>query len=138
MLGDDAVRFTTRLGKTLFFPVLGMNELRDLSPAFDRLTFAECTRRYALLARAPENPSPPSQIRSISSCKYGWPARLGKVEFWLAHRDDIGALLSTCEETLRAIDKRRGSGTTRVYQSRIWRKSRSPPSRTIKVTLSGW
>ena len=48
MLADDPARFIRRLGRTLAFPVLGMAELRGLSPAFDRLTFADCMRRSCI------------------------------------------------------------------------------------------
>jgi general secretion pathway protein E len=104
MLSDDPVQFTSRLGRTLSFPVLGMNELRELPPSFDRLTFADCTRRHCIAStqagRSIAIISDPFDIE----LQVWMAARLGKAEFWLAHRDDIAAHLSTCEETLRAID----------------------------------
>jgi general secretion pathway protein E len=103
LLSEDAVVFTGRLGRTLSIPVLTMSELRELAPLFDQLTFADCVRRCCIVSR------PNASAVAVISDPFDldlqiWiTARVGAVVFHLGHRDDISALLSSCEDSLRAI-----------------------------------
>jgi general secretion pathway protein E len=103
MLSEDAALFTGRLGRTLSMPVLTMSELRELAPSFDHLTFADCVRRCCIVSQ--RNASPIAVISDPFDLELQiWiSARMGAVLFYIAHRDDISALLSSCEDTLRAI-----------------------------------
>jgi general secretion pathway protein E len=119
MLGEESPSFIRRLGRTLSFPVLGMSDLRGVSPAFDRLSFAECARRHCIASNGSERPmaiiSDPFDLELQS-----WiAARLGPPDFRLSHRKDIAAFLSNCEETLRAIDGTNGGDDAHVSVAKL-------------------
>ena len=93
------------LGLLLRMPVLNMNELRTLSPAFDQLPFSEAMQREcALFSKAGtyvlalSNPFVP-QIRSWIDERFD----MG-VEVYLVHPSDLTAFFSQQEATMRAMD----------------------------------
>ena len=103
MLGENAQSFIARLGLTLSVPVLGMAELRGISPDFRNITFAECSRR-GFFVRQRDNITTAIVSDPFDVELQVWiTARQGPIELWLAHRDDVAALLNSSEETLRAI-----------------------------------
>jgi len=119
MLSEDSVMFTRRLGKTLSFPVLEMHELRSLSPAFDRVAFPDCVRRHCIATTRSEKPIAIIHDPFDLELQTWMTARLGAPEFCLAHREDIAALLSSCEETLRAIDNAGGKDAADVTIAKL-------------------
>lgn len=104
MLGADPDTFIAHLGRTFTLPVFSMTELRAITPAFDRITFADCMRRNVIVVA--QEPIPLAVVTDPFNLDLQvWiAARLGPVDFRLAHHDDVAAFLSSCEETLRAID----------------------------------
>jgi general secretion pathway protein E len=102
-LGPDA--FAAELGAAFRMPVLRMDDLRRLAPAFDVVPFGECSQKGCVLLRAEESlllatddPFSPEQA--------AWAAeRLRQPFTWrLVHRGDLVAFLASHEETLRALD----------------------------------
>jgi general secretion pathway protein E len=93
------------LGQLLRMPVLNMDELRTLSPAFDLLPFSEATQRECALLRkanlyllAISNPFNP-HIQSWIDDRFDM-----SVEVHLVHPSDLTAFLSQQETTMRAMD----------------------------------
>ena len=93
------------LGQLLRMPVLNMDELRALSPAFDLLPFSEATQRECALLRkeslyllAISNPFNP-HIQSWIDDRFDM-----SVEVHLVHPSDLTAFLSQQETTMRAMD----------------------------------
>lgn len=93
------------LALLLRMPVLNMNELRTLSPAFDRLSFSEAVQRECALfikddkyILALSNPFVP-QIQSWIDERFD----MG-VEVYLVHPSDLTAFFSQQETTMRAMD----------------------------------
>ena len=93
------------LGLLLRMPVLNMNELRMLSPAFDQLPFSEAMQREcALFSKADKfilalsNPFAP-QMQSWIDERFD----MG-VEVYLVHPSNLAAFFSQQETTMRAMD----------------------------------
>ena len=93
------------LGLLLRMPVLNMNELRTLSPAFDQLPFSEAVQREcALFSKADKfilalsNPFVP-QMQSWIDERFD----MG-VEVYLVHPSYLTAFFSQQETTMRAMD----------------------------------
>lgn len=103
-LGEPAARFVARLGLTLEYPVLEMNALHDVQPAFELMPYADCVRRRIVVARQDQHliavVSDPFDLRLRAYIE----ARLGSVRWHLAHRDDLAAYLAMQEEILKAVD----------------------------------
>jgi general secretion pathway protein E len=107
-LGAD--EFTARLGATLRLPVLRMDALRRVFPAFDVLPFSEGSQRGCVLVRDDagglvlviDDPFQP-ELRAWADERI--PDAIG----WaLVHRGDLVAFLASHEEMLRALDTVRG------------------------------
>jgi general secretion pathway protein E len=93
------------LGHLLRMPILNMNELRTLSPAFDQLPFSEAVQREcALFSKADKfilalsNPFVP-QMQSWIDERFD----MG-VEVYLVHPSNLTAFFSQQETTMRAMD----------------------------------
>ena len=93
------------LGHLLRMPILNMNELRTLSPAFDHLPFSEAVQREcALFSKADKfilalsNPFTP-QMQSWIDERFD----MG-VEVYLVHPSNLAAFFSQQETTMRAMD----------------------------------
>ncbi|NUT60843.1 GspE/PulE family protein [Herbaspirillum sp. C9C3] len=104
-LGLSAHQFIQRLGVSLHYRVLNMEDLYRLAPAFDLLSFPESLHRNCLLARDDD--------RII--CVLGDPFDLAQqtwlesrsaqaMEWCLAHKNDLAAFFAVHEDSLRAID----------------------------------
>jgi len=105
-LALDPDAFTARLGATLRVAVLGMDELRGASPAFDLLPFSECAQRGCALLRAPDGALLLATDDPFSAELAAWAEeRIAPPFAWrLVHRGDLVAFLAGHEETLRALD----------------------------------
>ena len=99
-------QFTEVLGATMHFPVLGMDALHRLEPAFDVITFGESVEHDCLALRNAED-----QLLVV----FGDPFETGlqawveehvqqHFEWYLAHSSDIAAYLTRHEESMRAMD----------------------------------
>jgi len=93
------------LGHLLRMPILNMNELRTLSPAFDQLPFSEAVQREcALFSKADKfilalsNPFTP-QMQSWIDERFDM-----DVEVYLVHPSNLAAFFSQQETTMRAMD----------------------------------
>ncbi|HEX6298770.1 MAG TPA: ATPase, T2SS/T4P/T4SS family, partial [Burkholderiales bacterium] len=111
-LGLDADAFTARLAQTLRLEPLGMQELRDLAPAFDLLPFAECAQRGCVLLRG-EGGLLLAFDDPFSAELQAWAEeRIAEPFAWrIAHRGDLVAFLAAHEESLRALDEVRAGAT---------------------------
>ena len=114
--------FTLALGKTLRYPVVGMDELHRLEPAFDLLPFTEAVQKQSVAFRAPDG-------KLILVCGdpflhglQSWAEdRMPAAFTWaLAHHADVAAYLARHEESMRAmenvltLDKREATSATGV------------------------
>jgi len=112
--------FAAELGAAFRMPVLRMEELRRLAPAFDVVAFSECSQKGCALLRgedgalllATDDPFAPEQA--------AWAAeRLRQPFAWrLVHRGDLVAFLASHEETLRALDTVRAGAAVAGDESR--------------------
>ncbi len=111
-LALDPDVFVMRLGATLRIPVMRMEALRNASPAFDVLPFAECSQRGCALLRDGQASLPHGQALLLAADDpfsgelHSWAEeRIQRPFAWrLVHRGDLVAFLSSHEETLRALD----------------------------------
>ncbi|WP_428423371.1 GspE/PulE family protein [Methylibium sp.] len=97
------------LGQALHYPVLGIQALDALEPAFDRLPYTESLTRGCLVLR--EGPHGGEDLLVVIADPFddallAWcDERLTGVRRWaLAHAGDIAAYLARHEESMRAID----------------------------------
>jgi general secretion pathway protein E len=104
-LGLEPDVFTARLGTTLRLPVLRMEALRQAAPAFDLVSFSECSRRGCALLKATEELWLATDD-PFSSDLQAWAEECVSVPFsWcLVHPGDLVAFLASHEQTLRALD----------------------------------
>ncbi len=105
-LGLSAVAFVSALAHSLHYTPLSMNELHQLTPAFDVLTFKDTLTHRCLALRDNSN-----QLILVFSDPFNhdlqaWAEEVISLPFhWqLAHHSDIDAYLARHEETLRAMD----------------------------------
>ena len=106
MRGEPPASFVAALGATLGRPVMHMDELRDLAPAFDLLPFKEMLAHDCALLRDSHD-----GLRLIVDDPFdidlqAWAEAVVALPFevCLAHRSDIAAWHALHEEGLRAID----------------------------------
>jgi len=99
-------RFTAVLGATLHFPVLGMEELYRLEPAFDAIAFAEAVEHGCLALRNIEDHLLAVFGDPFDTRLQAWVEEHVQqhVEWYLAHPADIAAYLARHEESMRAMD----------------------------------
>lgn len=97
-------QFMRRLGKTLHYPVLGMEGLYRLAPAFELLSFHEAVQRSCFVAH--EGGTLVCVVSDpFDLALQAWvETRGGPVTWYLAHKMDLAAFFAVHEETLRAID----------------------------------
>lgn len=100
-----AQKFVELLGKTLQYDVLGLDELYQLTPKFDALSFTDALQRTCLLAHDGEQ-TVCVVANPFDLALQGWvELRTNEYLQWkLAHKNDLSAFFSMHEESLRAID----------------------------------
>jgi general secretion pathway protein E len=105
-LALDPDAFADRVGETVRYRVIRMEELRRATPAFEVLPFNECSRRGCALVRTEGDGFFLVTDDPFSSELAAWADERLTVPFaWrLAHRGDLVAFLASHEETLRALD----------------------------------
>ncbi|MDO9469313.1 MAG: GspE/PulE family protein [Nitrosomonas sp.] len=95
-----------QLGKLLHMPVLEMKAIHALSPAFDRLPFAEAIMHECVLFRRDQNyllaVSNPfsNKLRAWAEERFDM-----AVEWYLVHPADLTAFFTQQEKTMRAMDQ---------------------------------
>jgi len=106
ILGLSDQEFVGSLAATLGYPALSMNELHDMEPAFDELSFGEMLRRECLLLRDPVRGFCLVMSDPFGQSLHQWADARLKSDFLhcLAHRSDIAAWLSKQESGLRAME----------------------------------
>ena len=114
--------FLVALGKTLRYPVVTMDELHQLTPAFDILPFTEAVQKQCVAFRAPD-----SNLILVCGDPFlhglqSWAEdRMPEAFTWaLSHHTDLSAYLARHEESMRAmenvltLDKREAIAVTGV------------------------
>ena len=98
--------FLATLGVTLGLPVLDMEALRAMSPAFDLISFNDSVSRECLLLRGEDGRLCLVLGDPFDVSQQSWAESRVREDFrlCLAHRDDISAWLARQEEGLHAID----------------------------------
>ncbi|MHB1331081.1 MAG: GspE/PulE family protein [Sulfuriferula sp.] len=101
-----APEFTARLGATLHYPVLGMDQLHNLIPAFDLLPFQLAQQKTCIAFRDAE-----ARLLLVSGDPFvhglqAWAAEHLPAPFvWqLAHHADVAAFMARFEESMRAME----------------------------------
>ena len=99
-------QFTEVLGATMHFPVLGMDALHRLEPAFDVITFGESVEHDCLALRNAEEQLQVVFGDPFDTALQAWVEEhvQQQVEWILAHPSDIAAYLTRHEESMRAMD----------------------------------
>lgn len=98
--------FTANLGATLHYPVMSMEQMQKLTPAFDLVPFALAAQKSCIAFR--DNLS--NVLLVIGDpFAYGLNAWAGdcipvSFEFYLAHHADVAAFLARFEESMRAME----------------------------------
>ena len=107
MVGGDPDSFVARLAATLRLERLTMAELRNAAPAFDELSFAECSQHGCVLLRGADGRLRLAFDDPFSAELQAWAEeRIAEPFTWaLVHRGDLVAFLGAHEETLRALDE---------------------------------
>jgi general secretion pathway protein E len=98
--------FTAALGAALQYPVLAMDALHRLEPAFDLLSFTEALQHECILFRDPGGALLLAFADPFDARLRAWAGeRLRVPVAWhLAHHADLAACLARQEETTRALD----------------------------------
>ena len=109
-VGAPPAEFTRRMGKTLHYPVLDMEGLHRLKPAFSLLSFPEAVQRNCLVAHDGDalvcvvaDPFD-LMLQAWMETRCTGLHCTGLFTWRLAHRTDLVAFFSVHEESLRAID----------------------------------
>jgi general secretion pathway protein E len=139
---EEAARL---VGEAYGYPVLSMAEISALEPAFELATFAEMAKRKCLLLRDSSQ-----RILGVMSDPHDaeaqdWAEALidGTVNWHLAHRADVEALLSRTEDGIRALEsavsavqsvREAGAGAEELSLEKI-SDSASPVVRLVNSTL---
>ena len=117
-LGLPSAEFVLRLGQTLLLPVLTMDGLHALAPAFDVLSYTEALARECIAFHGPDGGMLVVFADPFNPDTQAWAEeRIQQPFAWhLAHYADVAAYLARHEETLRAMDgvlstETRGSGS---------------------------
>lgn len=104
--GLGAEKFIKALAGTLHYAVLAMDDLHQLTPAFDVLPFAEAVERECITLREKDG-----SLILVMGDPFGaglqeWAEqRITSGFSWgIAHRSDVAAYLARYEETLHAMD----------------------------------
>jgi general secretion pathway protein E len=104
--------FVAHLGNSLHYPVLSMDELHGLKPAFDLLPFTEAQTRSVLLFLSETGNFIAAFADPFNTATQSWleTSVNAPIKWHLAHRTDITAYLARHEESLRAMDSVLASG----------------------------
>jgi general secretion pathway protein E len=104
--GLDAEGFVHALGDALHYPVLGMDDLNRLTPAFDVLPFAEAMERGCIAFRNGEGRLLVVKGDPFNPGLQAWAEQRFPADFicGLAHGTDMAAYLAHYEESLHAMD----------------------------------
>jgi general secretion pathway protein E len=104
--GQPPAEFTAQLGAALQYPVLTMDALHRLEPAFDLLPFTEALQHECILFREAAGGLLLAFADPFDAKLRAWAEeRLRRPVAWhLAHAADIAAYLARQEETMRALD----------------------------------
>lgn len=104
--GFEPDQLTQRLGQLLHMPVLGMNDIHTLTPAFELLPFAEAIMHECALFRreqecllAVSNPFS-SKLRAWAEERFEIP-----ILWHLVHPADLAAFFAQQEKSMRAMDQ---------------------------------
>jgi general secretion pathway protein E len=94
------------LGELLRMPVLTMQRLHELAPAFDLLPFTEASRRECVALREPDGDLIVAVGDPFALDVQAWAQETiaEPFAFHIAHRNDIAAYLTRVEEGMRAMD----------------------------------
>jgi len=105
-LALDPDAYVDRLGVTVRMPVMRMDVLRRMTPAFDVLPFNECSQRACALLRDETGEYLLAVDDPFSNELMAWAEERLAIPFaWrIVHRGDLVAYLASHEETLRALD----------------------------------
>jgi general secretion pathway protein E len=105
-MGLPLEQFTAVLGATLHFPVLGMEALHRMDPAFDVISFAEAVEHGCLALRNIEDHLLVVFGDPFDTHLQAWVEEHVQqhIEWILAHSSDIAAYLTRHEESMRAMD----------------------------------
>ncbi len=105
-LGLSPQQYTEVLGATLHFPVLGMDELHGMEPAFDVLSFPEAAQHACLALRDSGGRLLVVFGDPFDAHLQAWVEEHVQqhFEWYLAHASDIAAFLARHEESMRAMD----------------------------------
>ena len=102
--------FVEQLAATFRYPVLTLEDMRQLQTAFNVIPYAEAVRRECMAFLDAEGRlrvaiTDPFDSNLLAWCEYNLP---GPVSWHLAQRADIVACLAGFEETMRAMDSVQG------------------------------
>jgi general secretion pathway protein E len=99
-------RYTEVLGATLHFPVLGMDAMHGMEPAFDVLSFSDAAQHGCLALRDSSGELLVVFGDPFDAHLQAWVEEhvLRHFEWYLAHASDIAAFLARYEESMRAMD----------------------------------
>ncbi|OGA40780.1 MAG: general secretion pathway protein GspE [Betaproteobacteria bacterium RIFCSPLOWO2_12_FULL_62_13] len=137
-------QFTQVLGAALGFPVLTMQRLHALAPAFDVLPFQEAAAHECIAFRDEAGELLVAIADPFALELQTWAqGRIGvPFAFWLAHRDDIAAYLVRVEEGMRAMDgvsaienERRADRAVEDLSLRAISEEASPVVKLVNSTL---
>ena len=106
MLALPAEDFVVALGGILHYPVLAMQELNQLTPAFDLIEFPYALEHECLALRDESGKLLVAFSDPFDASLQAWAEdRIAPhFEWYLAHRADIAAYLARHEEGMRAMD----------------------------------
>ena len=113
--------FVQALGRTLHYPVLDMQALDLLDPAFDVLPFTEAVQKNCFIARE-QDALVAVLADPFDVALQSWlEARSDEAIDWrIAHRSDLSAFFAVHEDALRAIDSAIHAGeTAQPYKSAL-------------------
>jgi general secretion pathway protein E len=112
--------FAAELGTAFRMPVLRMEDLRRLAPAFDVVPFGECSQKGCAPLRGEDGTLLLATDDPFSPEQTAWAAERLRTPFaWrLVHRGDLVAFLASHEETLRALDTVRAGAAVAGDESR--------------------
>ncbi len=115
VLAEPSSIFTQRLGKTLHYRVLDMNDLRELTPLFEVLSFTEAMRRNSVAVRNEQGTLMVAITDPFDTTLIAWlQEHIAQPFSWcLVTLDDLTAYLALHEESMHEIDRvlRRGDST---------------------------
>ena len=99
-------QFTNALGATLHFSVLGMDDLHQLEPAFDVISFTDAMEHQCLALRDADDKLLVALADPFEMPLQAWIGEHVREHFeWhLAHQSDMAAYLARHEESMRAMD----------------------------------